>query len=246
MARRTSGRAKGAVRTVNMKGVDTKRQVLPEDDYPVAVSEMSIEKGEKGEYYKWIFEVTEGKHEGAKLYYNTSLVPEALFNLKGLIVALGFEVPDDEMEIDPKEYIGAEMMAVVMHERYNGKLQSKIGDFYAMDSDDAKDAKEPRGGRSRGDKDEAEPRRGRASRDDPPERTSRREERDEKEPRGRRGAKKGPDPISAEEVEEMSQKELEGLVEELELDVDFGKFRTLTKQRNAVIDALTDAELLAE
>lgn len=238
MSRRPS-RSKGSVRTVNMKGVDTKRPLLPEGDYLVAVSEMSVEDGQEAEYYKWIFEVIEGKHEGAKLYYNTSLAPQALFNLRGLLEALGIEVPDDEYEVDPKEYIGAEMMAVVGHERYNGKLQSKIQDFYTVDGDE----KKPASRKSHSDKDDEPPRRGRRAEDEEDDKPKSRRSRTTEKPRGR---KKEPEPIAAEEVEEMTQKELEGLVEELELDVDFSKLRTITKQRNAVIDALEAADLLAE
>lgn len=282
MARRRSGGGKGNVRTVNFKGVSTKRPVLPEDDYLVAVSEVSVEDGQEAEYYKWVFEVVEGKYEGSKLYYNTSLAPQALFNLRGLLEALGVEVPDDEFDVDPKDVVGAEMMAVVTQERYQGKLQSKIGDFYAADDassrDEEKDDDKPKSRRSSRDDEDDKPRSRRSARDDKDEneddapRGRRRSARDEeggeeedKKPRrgrssrdteeddkprgrsaGRNGKKKGPDPVSAEEVEDMKQRELEDLCEELELDVDFEKNRTLTKQRNAVIDALQEADLLAE
>lgn len=50
--------------------------------------------------------------------------------------------------------------------------------------------------------------------------------------------------VTAEDVNEMSQDELEELIEAHKLDIDLGDFRTVSKMRAGVIDALTDAGVI--
>ena len=59
------------------------------------------------------------------------------------------------------------------------------------------------------------------------------------------GADKGAT-VSADDISEMSQDELEALVEEHELEVDLDEFRTLRKKRTAVTDAAEEAGILEE
>lgn len=52
--------------------------------------------------------------------------------------------------------------------------------------------------------------------------------------------------VDADAIKEMSQDELEELVEEHELDVDLDDYKTLRKKRTAVVDAAEEAGILAE
>jgi hypothetical protein len=52
--------------------------------------------------------------------------------------------------------------------------------------------------------------------------------------------------VTADEINEMSQDELEAFIEEHELDVDLGDFKTLRKMRAAVVDAAEEAEILTD
>lgn len=76
------------------------------------------------------------------------------------------------------------------------------------------------------------------------------DEDDAKGKRGRssRGSKKSKDKQtwSEEDVQEMSEEELETVIEDSGIDVDLDDHKTLRKKKNAVIDALTEAELLAD
>lgn len=52
--------------------------------------------------------------------------------------------------------------------------------------------------------------------------------------------KKEPEKPSEDDVMDMSEDELEDVISEQELDIDLSKFKTLSKKRQAVVDALED------
>ncbi|MGE0366911.1 MAG: DUF669 domain-containing protein [Phycisphaerales bacterium] len=257
-------RRKGNVITVNFKGVEGKRPLLPEGDYIAKPIEIDRQDGQKDEYLSWTFEVTRGKSKGAKLWYNTSLAPQALWNLRGLLEAMGVEVPEDDLDIDLEEIVseGAEVLLVVEHDTYEGKKQAKVVDFGPADEesedDDEDDKKKSKRSKSRKDDDDEDDEdegksskksRGKSSRkskeDDEDEDDE--DEDDDKKSKSRRGgkSKKSKKVITNDDIEDMSESELEDLVEEHELDVDLGKKKTLSKKRNAIIDALEEAGLMA-
>lgn len=208
-----SRRSKDTKITVNFKGVEGKRPLVDEGEFLVRVDEVTRDEGDAGEYWKWVFEIKEGDFEGSKLYYNTSLSKDSLWNLKSLLEALGQDVPDDEMDIDLEDMVDLEMMVNVEHEKYNGKNQARVVDFWPAEEDKKKDKNKKRG---------------------------------EREERGSRKNNKKKDKIAQEEVEKMDEEELEDLVKEQDLPVDLDDFRTLTKKKNAVIDALEKEDLLEE
>jgi hypothetical protein len=77
------------------------------------------------------------------------------------------------------------------------------------------------------------------------------EEEDEDRPAGRRtrraanGKRSRPTKLSEDEVTGLDEEELEALIEKHELEVDLTKAKTLSKKRNAVLEALTEADLIA-
>lgn len=113
-----------------------------------------------------------------------------------------------------------------------------------LDQDDVKEAYESLS------EDEPEPktrrRPGKAKADEPEDED---EDEDEKpKTRGKKpaGKTKKKETVSEEEVMEMSEDDLEELIEKHELEVDIGEFKTLRKKQNAVIDALEEAGLIEE
>jgi hypothetical protein len=252
MARST--RRSSNVISVDFKGVETRIRV-DEGEHQMAVAEVTREKGDKADYLSWKFKVTEGDCEGGVVYTNTSLSKQSLWNLKGLLEALGVEVPDDEMDLDLSEYVDLEMIGVVAMEDYEGKPRPKLVDYAPLKKSKKKDKDEDKGGRRKGkDKDEEEEeeeeeetkgRRGKGKdKDEDNERGSRRrrDKDEEDEGKGRKGKKAKK--IAQDEVQDMSQDELEDLIKEHELDVDLDDFKTLNKMRNAVISELEQNDLL--
>jgi flagellar biosynthesis GTPase FlhF len=270
MARARKASKKKTV-SVNFTGVES-RVLLPEDDYHVKVSEVTKEEGSKGDYLKWVFEVTEGKFEGNKVYFNTSLTEQSLWNLKNLLTTLGVEVPNDELDIDLDELVDLEMMAAIAHENYEGKRQARLVDFYASDEsapapadededeeEEEKPAKKSSKKSSKKDEDEedeedeeeeeeeappAKKKRGRPAKAKAEDEDEDEDEKPAKKAKGKKAKKL--EPMDASEVQDLDEEELEEVIEKYGLDVEIDELKTLRKKVSAVMDALEEAGMLAE
>src|SRR5690606_9812651 len=125
-------KGKGRIIRVNFQGVQV-RGMIPEGDYIVKVVKVTTEEGPKGEYLNWELEIVGPSNEGRKLWHKTSLVPQALWNLRATLEALGFDVPDSTMDIDLKALRGLEMGVTVEHEKYQGKTKNRVVDVFPAD-----------------------------------------------------------------------------------------------------------------
>ena len=120
---------------VNMKGVETGAVLVPEGDYEAKVESVEVAESETSgsEYLKWTLKIVSDENKGAKLYHMTSLQPQALFNLKGVLISLGVVVPEAEFELDFEDLKGRVCGVTVAHEKYDGKNRARITDFYPLD-----------------------------------------------------------------------------------------------------------------
>lgn len=125
---------------VNLAGIEVGDfEALPKGFYPVRVSKYEEKSSKKGKpYISWEFTVS-ADHDsaGRKIWYNTSLQPQALWNLKRLLLAFGIDEEDLEGEIDleGEEYIDSEFVVRVDHRQYQGKTQQDIVGVYPQDFD---------------------------------------------------------------------------------------------------------------
>ena len=127
---------------LNMKDVSV-GGVIPEGEYIVTVDEVSVEESQQGnQYLKWVFKVIDGPQKNSKIYHNTSLLPQALFNLKNLLIALGVPVPDKAFQLNLDECEGCNCGVTVTHETYDGKKRSRVTDVFPLDASDVEDADE--------------------------------------------------------------------------------------------------------
>lgn len=115
---------------VDMRGVSS-RGICPEGIHKVKVQKVTREISERSAkpYLAWELR-TSG---GYTLYHNTSLQPQALFNLKNVLLALGYDVPDAVLRLDLRDLKGREAYVEVMHEVYEGKKRAKIVQFLGPD-----------------------------------------------------------------------------------------------------------------
>lgn len=121
---------------LNMKDVSVSG-VIPEGEYIVTVDEVSVEESHQGnQYLKWVFKVIDGPQKNSKIYHNTSLLPQALFNLKNLLIALGVPVPDKAFQLNLDECEGCNCGVTVTHETYDGKKRSRVTDVFPLDASD--------------------------------------------------------------------------------------------------------------
>lgn len=130
------GKAKSTIK-VDLTGVETRKN-LPEGQYMVTLNSASVEKSQNSgnDYIKFEFEVSEGKFRGAKLYHNSSLQPQALFNLKAVLTALGFSIPNKAFELELEDLIGLTCIVEVTHEVYQGENRARITEFINADDED--------------------------------------------------------------------------------------------------------------
>lgn len=121
---------------LNMKDVSV-GGVIPEGEYIVTVDEVSVEESQQGnQYLKWVFKVIDGPQKNSKIYHNTSLLPQSLFNLKNLLIALGVPVPDKAFQLNLDECEGCNCGVTITHETYDGKKRSRVTDVFPLDASD--------------------------------------------------------------------------------------------------------------
>lgn len=218
MARRaTARRGKNKLSMPGFKDVDSASGgAVPEDKYLLEVEEVTQESGDKADYFKWKFVIIENKkYDGRSLFHNTSLSDQSLPFLKHLLECLEYDVPDEPDDIDPKDLVGLTCVGEVFHEEYENRPRAKIGEFYP--ADELEEAKPARGGKGKKDKEE----------------------------RGRRRGGKNKEEVTEEKIKDMDEDELADFVKENKLDVDLDDYTTLSKKKNATIDAAEKEGILA-
>jgi hypothetical protein len=76
---------------------------------------------------------------GARIFDNISLLPQALWRFKTLLECCGEEVPDGELEIDPDDLVGKELKVEVTNERWEGKDRPKVTGYDTAGEDEAEE-----------------------------------------------------------------------------------------------------------
>lgn len=123
--------------SINLSEVSTGGKTLPEGRYQVKVKEVEVKTSQSGnEFLAFTFEVVEGKHKKAKIFHNCSLQPQALFNLKTVLEALEYDIPDGLFDLDIEELIDLECILEGEHETYEGKKKFRVVDFDTVGESD--------------------------------------------------------------------------------------------------------------
>jgi hypothetical protein len=137
---------------IDFTGVETGGFDVPDGLYVLAVQVVTQKKSaEAGNpYLSWEFKVDDGKYKGRKLWDNTSLQPQALWKLRGLLEHLGMDIDDGEFEIDLEELQGMLVGAEIVNEKYQGKDKPRVTSYLpvddvegAEDDDDGEEEPEP-------------------------------------------------------------------------------------------------------
>jgi hypothetical protein len=253
---------------VNFKGVESRRTPA-EGDYLCKVLEAKLgESGKGNEQSEFICEITEGEYKGSKLYLYCPHGEQSLWKLHAFLTALGVDVPEDEMELEYDEYVDQEFMGVVGHESYNGKKQARLVDFdvaeawegekdsgkkskkdkKSKDDDGDKSSKKKDGKKSKdaddaGDDKKASKKDKKKSKDADDDDDGKKSKKDKK---GDKSKKADVEKYDADEVKEMSVKDLAKLIKKHDLDVDLDDFKTDKKKAAAVVSALEDESLIED
>lgn len=132
MSRRNRRGSNNTIRIGDLTQVETGFKEIPEGRHTVTVENAEVKKSQTGNPYISFEFQPEG--ESGKIFHNSSLQPHALFNLKSVLQALGFSIPDKAFDLDLTELIGLECEVEVTHEVYEGKKRPRITEFYATDN----------------------------------------------------------------------------------------------------------------
>lgn len=219
VSRRTArrGRGKKGVKTVDLSDVQTFVAFPEMESVKLRVKEIEEGEGDAGDYWKWVFEDASKKPVDGTVTHITSFAKQALFNLKSLLESLEVDIPDSEFDLQIDDMIGLEMFAQTAQEDVETDNGRRTYTRIVDHWPVSADSDKP----------------GKASKEDA----------DEDEKPARRGKKAKKD-ITEEDVSEMSQDELEEVIDAHKLDIDLGDFKTVSKMRAGVIDALTDAGVI--
>lgn len=86
---------------VNLEDVESGFEIFPDDTYKVELQPTSkIRKSDAGAFIQWIAKCTEGEMEGKLIGWNSSLLPQALWNLKALLEAIDVEWDEEGFELE--------------------------------------------------------------------------------------------------------------------------------------------------
>lgn len=152
--------------SINFGDVEGSFENIPAGRYPVVVEKVEVRESKSSDnnYFNWEMTITDGEHEGRKLWMITSLSPKALFRLKDVLVNIGAIEGEEEMELEwdddvqitPKEgplvifpeLSGAAATALVSIDTYEGKERNKVDDL--LPPEDATANKKPGASRASG------------------------------------------------------------------------------------------------
>lgn len=137
---KTARPKKGRTRKFDFTGVSSKEREpvhIPEGKYSMEV-DLVTEGTSKNDHeqLEWIFRGTEGRAKNKPFYFYTTLTPASMWKLKQTFEALGFEVPDSDMEVDLDELVGAECIGIVVDDEYQGKVRSKLDRIVPVDGEE--------------------------------------------------------------------------------------------------------------
>lgn len=115
---------------------------IPPGKYHVCVTEGELResgpnaKNPGSQYINWELTIQEGACEGRKLWTNTSLLPQALFGLKALLLASGRWTKEqlaDDMDFEINDVMGAKVVATVANREYQGETRNEVKRFHPYD-----------------------------------------------------------------------------------------------------------------
>lgn len=120
---------------VDFSGVESGGRSVPDGRYVGKVHKVEMRESDKSgaDYLAWQLKVLRPRATGSIVYVNTSLQPQALFNLKGMLEAMGQEVPDGEMELSLGEYMDEEVGFEITNEEFRNKMRPQVTGWFPPD-----------------------------------------------------------------------------------------------------------------
>lgn len=103
--------------------------------YHSKVTKVEKKQGNEHPYWAWEFTILdEGEFSGAALHFNTSTSPNSLWNFRGILEALGFDV-SGKFTFNPTEAVDRELMLKTDLEEYQGKDRPRVVDYAPLEGE---------------------------------------------------------------------------------------------------------------
>ena len=102
---------------------------ISEGVHVAIISGVELKDGQAAKYFNWEGTVQDGADKGQKIWWITSLKPEALFNLRNMMVAAGIPVPKSKFDIDTDLLLKRPIGIRVEQYLYEGKTRCKVTEF---------------------------------------------------------------------------------------------------------------------
>jgi len=117
---------------VNLDDIQTSNfELFPEGLHPVRITDSSkLKAGDGKPYIQIIAECIEGEMEGKAIGWRLYLMEAALWNLKGMLEALGFEWDEDGFELE--DIYDGELIIKVTHQEYpegSGEYRNNVSEY---------------------------------------------------------------------------------------------------------------------
>ena len=126
--------SKGGVLKIDMTDVEEKRSGDRVDpgDYTVKIMSAEVKESQAGKKYINLKTNIDGKGEfkGSTIYHTCSLQPQALWNLRNTLEAMGISVPKKVISLRLRSLVGKKFGATIDDEEYEGTTRSKIVDVF--------------------------------------------------------------------------------------------------------------------
>lgn len=131
---------------VDLTGIKTELELMPEDIYPATLSAWTYNAKSKSSNDPNVsleFEVSQGEYEGRKLFRVQSLGAKSLWSFKRALIRLGTDPDELEGPIDLEDImpplVGAPCHLKVGQHEYDGEMRNNVSNIlpedYAFSSD---------------------------------------------------------------------------------------------------------------
>lgn len=139
MAKKASN--KGGSIKLDMRGVEKgrKAQRFPEGEYKVKIikAERQLNENSGNTSLKLTMEIVEpAKYAGKSITDYLSITKKAMFRVGWVLDACGIKWSEKLMTLDLEKFKGKIIGIAVYDDEYNGKIRSKIADYYSEDEVD--------------------------------------------------------------------------------------------------------------
>src|SRR5215212_5489633 len=109
---------------------------LPTGKYHVAITDVEMREAKDNPDSKYLnieFTVQDGQYEGRKLWTNASLLPHALYTIKGILEAIGMETTGNALDFEMDDLINEELVVRAVFRKAGKVKNKKTGEMIDVD-----------------------------------------------------------------------------------------------------------------